>query len=221
MSSFRESEEAEGEDGEDGEPKPKPKKKKDTLKPLRKAIEKAEKLQAKSEGVLEKATKAEEKASFELDVQKQALEVIVESSWAISADAVFGMRHTLVVPQATYHVLKAVLLLLGRSKEEVVTWQRALGHVDSGLFQAMAEYDATQERDMHVWSAVRSCYKVRLAMISACIMSWEAMLLSSSHNDDALPRKVVGQQKLRKAAVAVHVTDTWVACGHTEKVLEA
>lgn len=65
----------------------------------------------------------------------------------------------LTIPQATFHVLKALLHLLGRDPATFATWKRAYVHFTPALFEDMSAYDATQERDMELWGHVRSCYK--------------------------------------------------------------
>lgn len=54
-------------------------------------------------------------------------------------------------PPATFHVLRAVLLLLGREPAAVATWREASQQLHLGLFEQIAGYDATQERDAARW----------------------------------------------------------------------
>lgn len=54
-------------------------------------------------------------------------------------------------PPATFHVLRAVLLLLGRQPAEVATWREVSQHLHMGLFEQVVGYDATQERDAARW----------------------------------------------------------------------
>lgn len=70
-----------------------------------------------------------------------------------------ALRSSLVLPQATYHLLKAVLLLLGRQPASYDTWPKAQALVGPELFTALAAYDAQAARDMAVWGKVRACYK--------------------------------------------------------------
>jgi hypothetical protein len=70
-----------------------------------------------------------------------------------------ALRSGLVLPQATYHVLKAVLLLLGRQPATYDTWPKAQALVGPELFTVLAAYDAQAARDMAVWGKVRACYK--------------------------------------------------------------
>ncbi len=70
-----------------------------------------------------------------------------------------ALRSSLVLPQATYHLLKAVLLLLGRKPATFDTWPKAQALVSQELFAALAAYDAQAARDMAAWGSVRACYK--------------------------------------------------------------
>lgn len=54
-------------------------------------------------------------------------------------------------PPATFHVLRAVLLLLGQPPEGVATWREASQQLHLGLFDQIAGYDATQDRDAARW----------------------------------------------------------------------
>lgn len=54
-------------------------------------------------------------------------------------------------PPATFHVLRAVLLLLGREPAAVATWREASQQLHVGTFEELAAYDATQERNTSLW----------------------------------------------------------------------
>jgi hypothetical protein len=54
-------------------------------------------------------------------------------------------------PPATFQVLRAVLLLLGQQPAAVASWREASQLLDLGLFEQVAGYDATQERDAARW----------------------------------------------------------------------
>lgn len=54
-------------------------------------------------------------------------------------------------PPATFQVLRAVLLLLGQQPAAVASWREASHLLDLGLFEQVAGYDATQERDAARW----------------------------------------------------------------------
>lgn len=54
-------------------------------------------------------------------------------------------------PPATFQVLRAVLLLLGREPAGLATWREASQQLHVGTFQELAAYDAAQERNMELW----------------------------------------------------------------------
>jgi hypothetical protein len=55
-------------------------------------------------------------------------------------------------PPATFLVLRAVLLLLGRDPASVASWREvAVSQLHVGVFEELAAYDATQERDAAIW----------------------------------------------------------------------
>lgn len=65
--------------------------------------------------------------------------------------ALKGLRLMTASPPATCHVLRAVLLLLGCQPSEVASWREVSKQLSLGLFERLAGFDATQERDMAVW----------------------------------------------------------------------
>ncbi len=145
-----------GEEGEEGEePKPKQKKKKKAFDPipgLKAALGKAEKER-------EAAETAEAQARSALELEQQALGEVVQAASASAGATLYALLHFLTVPQATFHIVKALLNLLGKEPSSFATWKRAASYFTPTLFEEMAGYDATAERDMGVWGAVRSCYK--------------------------------------------------------------
>lgn len=54
-------------------------------------------------------------------------------------------------PPATFHVLRAALLLLGQQPATVATWREASKLFNLDLFEQLAAYDATQERAAACW----------------------------------------------------------------------
>ncbi|KXZ56732.1 hypothetical protein GPECTOR_1g66 [Gonium pectorale] len=144
----------EGEEGEDGEP-PKPKKKKKVIDPIP-GIQAAI---AKLTETTEKAAEAEAHARTALELEQQALQAVVQAAAESSSATLTSLRHMLSVPQATFHVLKALLHLLGRQPDTFATWKLVYAHLTPALFEDMAAYDATQERDLELWGRVRQCYK--------------------------------------------------------------
>ncbi|GFR41453.1 hypothetical protein Agub_g2141 [Astrephomene gubernaculifera] len=129
----------EDEEGEDGEtPRPRKKKVADPIPGIQAAI-------AKLTAAAEAAAEAEAHARAAVELEQQALAAVVQ--------------HMLTVPQATFHIVKALLHLLGKEPASFATWKRAFAHFTPALFEDMAGYDATQERDMALWARVRSCYK--------------------------------------------------------------
>lgn len=145
-----------GEEGEEGEePKPKQKKKKKAFDPipgLKAALGKAEKER-------EAAEVAEGQARSALELEQQALGEVVQAASASADATLYALLHLLTVPQATFHIVKALLNLLGKEPSSFATWKRAASYFTPTLFEEMAGYDATAERDMGVWARVRSCYK--------------------------------------------------------------
>ncbi|EFJ44886.1 radial spoke protein 2 [Volvox carteri f. nagariensis] len=145
---------AEGEEGEEGE-EPKPKKKKKVFDPIPGLLAAIEKLTATADA----AKEAEAHARSAVELEQQALAAIVQAATESSEVTLSSLQHLLTVPQATYHVIKALLHLLGRDPATFATWKRAYAHFTPALFEDMAAYDAAQERDMALWGRVRSCYK--------------------------------------------------------------
>lgn len=60
-------------------------------------------------------------------------------------------------PPATQHVLRAVLLLLGRDPAALSSWREVSGQLHVGTFDDLAAYDATQARDAVLWKRWVSC----------------------------------------------------------------
>jgi hypothetical protein len=54
-------------------------------------------------------------------------------------------------PPATLHVLRAVLLLLGREPGVLRTWREVSGQLGLGLFQEIASFDAKAPVDADTW----------------------------------------------------------------------
>ena len=76
------------------------------------------------------------------------------------------MQHTFNVPQASFHVLKALLLLLGKAPDDVMTWKHVQGCMTNAVFSSAASFDVTAPRDMEVNpcplcfnDALKSCHE--------------------------------------------------------------
>eukprot|EP00197_Chlamydomonas_leiostraca_P002620 CAMPEP_0202858342 /NCGR_PEP_ID=MMETSP1391-20130828/920_1 /ASSEMBLY_ACC=CAM_ASM_000867 /TAXON_ID=1034604 /ORGANISM="Chlamydomonas leiostraca, Strain SAG 11-49" /LENGTH=614 /DNA_ID=CAMNT_0049537255 /DNA_START=81 /DNA_END=1922 /DNA_ORIENTATION=+ len=69
------------------------------------------------------------------------------------------LRHTRTVPQATFHVLKAVAHVLNKEPDTLKNWKRMFVHFELGFFAEVAAYDATADRDLDAWKRARVCYK--------------------------------------------------------------
>lgn len=54
-------------------------------------------------------------------------------------------------PTATLHVLRAVLLLLGRDPASTASWREVSTQIHVGMFEELVSYDATQPRDNALW----------------------------------------------------------------------
>jgi hypothetical protein len=50
-------------------------------------------------------------------------------------------------PQATFHVLKAVLHVLGKEPDTFKNWKRVYSYFSENLFREMHEFEATQVSD--------------------------------------------------------------------------
>lgn len=70
-----------------------------------------------------------------------------------------ALRSECRLPQATYHVLKAALHLLGRQPTSFDSWPKAQALVGPQLFEQLAAYDCRAPRDMAAWAQARACYK--------------------------------------------------------------
>lgn len=86
-------------------------------------------------------------ASKALGLAQQTLAAITDTLSSISGTAVAGLRATAVVPQATFHVIKAALHLLGKEPETFKNWKRAFEYFTPATFEELVAYDATQVRE--------------------------------------------------------------------------
>lgn len=104
---------------------------------------------------------AEKSAGTAASVAKKVLGAINEAVSAISGDAVRALRNASpsAPPMATFHMLRAVLVLLGKEPESLSTWVKAHKHFEKATFETLVNYDATQDRDLALWKQVRSHYK--------------------------------------------------------------
>ncbi|GAX75677.1 hypothetical protein CEUSTIGMA_g3120.t1 [Chlamydomonas eustigma] len=108
---------------------------------------------------LKDSQEAREASSKSLALAEEALRVIKAAVIGISHDAVRALRDATELPQATYHVLKALLHLLQKEPESFKNWKRSFEHFSLLTFSELGAYDATQERDLEVWKRVRQAYK--------------------------------------------------------------
>lgn len=70
--------------------------------------------------------------------------LLLQTLRKVSKPALKALRGSLAVPQATLHVLKAALCLLGREPASCATWPLCLQHLTPQLFEDLKSYDATQ-----------------------------------------------------------------------------
>lgn len=83
----------------------------------------------------------------------------VQSIKSISSQVVQSFQCRDSVPQATFHVLKAVLYVLGKEPATFSNWKRCYEHFTPDLFQQLQDLDATADRDMDAWKKARCAYK--------------------------------------------------------------
>jgi hypothetical protein len=76
----------------------------------------------------------------------------VQAVNSVRAISVTTLRKFTASPPATAHVLRAVLLLLGRPAAELGTWQGMLRYIMLPMFDDLTLYNAQQERDMALWA---------------------------------------------------------------------
>lgn len=97
-----------------------------------------------AEGALKAAEEARTKAGEALDVARKVLGAINGAVASVADVAVAKLRGTRVVPQATFHVLKAVLHVLGKPPATFSNWKRAFAYFTPDLFTDIQDYDATK-----------------------------------------------------------------------------
>eukprot|EP00775_Hariotina_reticulata_P001846 gene1846-2179_t len=99
-------------------------------------------------------------AEASLKVEKEVLAAVVKAITSVRGVALHALKLCTSSPPATFHVLRAVLLLLGREPDSVASWREvSVSQLHVGVFEELAAYDATQERDAALWKRVRSAYK--------------------------------------------------------------
>eukprot|EP00878_Enallax_costatus_P036352 GHUV01040815.1.p2 GENE.GHUV01040815.1~~GHUV01040815.1.p2 ORF type:complete len:329 (+),score=136.72 GHUV01040815.1:1474-2460(+) len=98
-------------------------------------------------------------AAASLDLEKKLLDQIVQTITSVRGVAIPALKLFPSSPPATFHVLRAVLLLLGREPAAIATWREASQQLHVGVFEELAAYDATQERNKDLWKKVRAAYK--------------------------------------------------------------
>jgi hypothetical protein len=87
-----------------------------------------------------------------LALAEEALRVIKAAVVGISNDALRALRDSTELPQATFHVLKALLHLLQKDPESFKNWKRSFEHFSLLTFSELGAYDATQVKQMFVCS---------------------------------------------------------------------
>jgi len=78
--------------------------------------------------------------------------VCLQAVTAVRGTAVRALKLCTSSPPATFHVLRAVLLLLRQQPASLSSWREASQQLHLGLFEQIAAYDATQERDAARWN---------------------------------------------------------------------
>lgn len=111
------------------------------------------------EGQIKEAESAREAATGALEKAESVLAAIKDTLMTIGQGCLPVLRNTRVVPQATFHVLKAVLHVLGKEADTFKNWKRVFMYFTAGFFLELQQYNATQDRDLNTWKHARSCYK--------------------------------------------------------------
>lgn len=81
----------------------------------------------------------------------------MQSITSVRGAAIHALKLFSSSPPATQHVLRAVLLLLGRDPAALSSWREVSGQLHVGTFDDLAAYDATQARDAVLWKRWVSC----------------------------------------------------------------
>ena len=69
---------------------------------------------------------------------------------SVSSTALHTLKHSMVVPQATFHVLKAALHMLGKDPESFKNWKLCYQHLHTDFFHEFTAFDATADRNLEV-----------------------------------------------------------------------
>lgn len=99
------------------------------------------------------------KATALLETGSKVLAAINDAVTAAGEAAIPVLRHCRMVPQATFHVLKAVAHVLGKDPDTLHNWKRMYAHFEPQFFADVVAYDAHAERDLDAWRRARECYK--------------------------------------------------------------
>lgn len=101
-----------------------------------------------------------EKATAKATHEEELLGLVKGAISSVQDAAATAMKMMTATPPATFHILKAAILLVcGADKESVSTWKQCYPYFGPKLFDAIAAYDAKPDRDMALWKQIRSCYK--------------------------------------------------------------
>lgn len=114
---------------------------------------------------LEKHLQVEERAAEEAakvcDVRKVVMALWAAQIEAVAATAVQELRQMTHAPPATYHVLKAVVHIMGEALEPSwANWAHARFSASQEFFQRVAAMDGSVERNMEAWNKARAELKV-------------------------------------------------------------
>lgn len=170
---------------------------------------------AAKEKELEDQKAAAASALTSQQTELQVLTVVKECISGVEIMALRNFRMYTTTPKATFHILKAILLLLGVPKASTATWKLCMRHVNSALFSNINSYDATQERDLALWKQIRSCYK---AVSSTAELEKE---MPSTHLGVMLLRFIKQVRRVAKATAALHTAEAAVTARQTEKEQKA
>ena len=100
------------------------------------------------------SVEAQVAAGKAVELADAALDAIKATVVDVSEEAVEALRDASAVPQATFHVLKAVLHLLGKEPETLKNWKRCFEHLNPTTFSDLSLYDATQVKRLSSHSLV-------------------------------------------------------------------
>jgi len=114
-------------------------------------IESAEGVISYLEGAIAVSKVAVSNAEGALGTEVRALDAIKQSIAGVRGVALRALRMLPASPPATFHVLRAALLLLGREAAALRTWREASGQLGLRMFDDLLQFDAQAAVSPALW----------------------------------------------------------------------